>query len=60
MTKAGDRLSLGKAGVKIEDRDKGGEEVQLLVLTTVKNTYKFTKNVTKRVDGLDLLLFPMR
>ena len=32
MTKARDRLDLGKARVKIEDRDKGGEEVQLLVL----------------------------
>ena len=27
MTKARDRLDLGKARVKIEDRDKGGEEV---------------------------------
>jgi hypothetical protein len=36
MTKARDRLDFGKARVKIEDRDKGSEKVQLLVLTTIK------------------------
>lgn len=43
MTKARDRLDLGKARVKIEDRNKGSEEVQLLVL----ERYMFTKNVKK-------------
>ena len=45
MTKTRDGLDLGKARIKIEYRDKGSEEVQLLVLTT---TICSTKNVKKK------------